>query len=84
MGAFRCGCLWAARLLMGLHGRSPASGLCTGKPAADLGAHPPKVSGVGTHSGFQVWAPRPLMEARPTQALWVCVPRQPRADLDAH
>ena len=32
-------------------------GLCMGQPAADPGVHPPEVSGVGAHSGFQVGLP---------------------------
>ena len=53
--------------------RAGASGMVTatdprlwacalGQPAADPGAHPPKVSDVGAHLGFQVWVPRPLIE----------------------
>ena len=47
---------------MGLRGWSLALGLCAGYPATYLGAHPPKVSAVGAHLGFPVWAARLLIE----------------------
>ena len=68
MGAFRCGRWQSARPLIRLHGLIcgfelglPAGfiplGLCTGQPATHLGEHPPDVSGVGAHLGFQVGHP---------------------------
>ena len=43
--------------------RIPVFGpVCPVSPVTDLGAHPPKVSGVGTYSGFNVWLPRLLIE----------------------
>ena len=76
-GAFRCGCPRAARMLIGLQGGSPALGLWAGQPATDRGAHPPEVSGVGAHLGFQVWAPRPLIEVRAHPGLLGLCARQP-------
>ena len=35
-----------------------------GQPTTDPGAHLPAISGVGTHLGFQFWAPWPLMDVR--------------------
>ena len=40
-------------------GRSAALGLCVGQLASAPNAHPPKVSGVGSQLGFQLWAPSP-------------------------
>ena len=45
-------------------GQSASLGLCVGQLASAPSAHPPEVSGVGGHPGFQVWAPSPL--------IWVC------------
>ena len=49
---------------------NPLLWVCAGwHPATDLVVHPPQVSGVGAQPGFYVLAP--------TQALFVCAPRQP-------
>ena len=41
-------------------------GLCVGQLASAPSVHPPEVSGVGALSGFQVWAPSPLIWVRAT------------------
>ena len=46
---------------------SEALGLWVGQLASAPSAHPPKVSGVGSQLGFQLWAPSLL--------IWVCTTR---------
>ena len=52
-----------------------ALGLCVGQLASAPGAHPSKVSGVGSQLEFQLWAPSPLIWVRASWASgesWGC------------
>ena len=63
-------CLWpagpAALGLCPVALRATPLGLWLGQLACVPGAHPPKVSSVGTPPGFHVWAPSPLIWVQAT------------------